>query len=75
MEDRRKNARTRGALIVLFGLVLVGIGASLHFGSLDLGSLTKSGNSEPVGSGWYYVPLGLGVLMILGGLLLAALNR
>ena len=77
MADTKRASRSRAAFLVLLGFVLIGIGASVYYGSLDLGSLTKtSGSEQPgVGSSWAYLPIGLGVLLIVGGIVRGVLDR
>jgi hypothetical protein len=70
-----KGGGVRGGFLALAGFVCVGIGASLYYGELGFGSLTKSGASGQSGSAWAYLPVGFGVLLIIAGLVLTVLDR
>ena len=65
----------RGGFLVIAGFICLGIGASLYYGELGFGSLTKSGTAHQSGSPWAYIPLGLGVVLMVAGLILAVLDR
>jgi hypothetical protein len=62
---------------VLLGFVLIGIGASVYYGSLDLGSLTKATGTQQPGRGGSIalVPVGLGVLLMVVGVALGVVDR
>jgi hypothetical protein len=74
MADRSGDP-VRGGFLVVAGFICVGIGASLYYGELGFGSLTKSGTTHQTGSAWAYLPLGLGVVLMIVGLALAVLDR
>jgi hypothetical protein len=74
MADRPGDA-VRGGFLVVAGFVCVGIGASLYYGELGFGSLTKSGTAHQTGSAWGYLPLGLGVVLMIVGLAIVVLDR
>lgn len=65
----------RGGFLVIAGFISVGIGASLYYGELGLGSLTKNSAAQQPGSAWGYVPIGLGVVLMVAGLVVAILDR
>jgi len=74
MADKTGGA-VRGGFLVIVGFICVGIGASLFYGELGFGSLTKSGTAQQSGSAWAYLPFGLGVVLLVAGLVLAVLDR
>lgn len=71
----QKAGPARGAFVVFLGFISLGIGGALYYGDLDLGSLTKNGVTQPMGNGWAYLPVGLGVILIIAGIALAAGGR
>ena len=71
----KTGSAVRGGFIVIAGFICVGIGASLYYGELGFGSLTKSGTAQQSGNAWAYLPLGLGVVLMAAGLVLAVLDR
>jgi hypothetical protein len=71
----RPGGNVRGGFLVIAGFVCVGIGASLYYGELGFGSLTKSGAAHQSGSAWGYLPIGLGVVLMVAGLVVAILDR
>ncbi len=71
----KKGGGVRGGFLVIVGLISVGIGASLYYGELGFGSLTKSGAAQQNGTVWGYVPIGLGAALMVAGLVLAILDR
>jgi len=73
--EGRGGGRVRGIFLLLVGFVFVGIGASLYYGALDLGSLTKNGATQQTGSPLAFLPAGLGVVLIAAGISLAILDR
>ncbi len=76
MAGAKGNSRARAIFLMLLGLILIGLGASLYTGSLDLGSLTKTASgSQQTGSPWAYVPVGFGALIIVVGAVLAVRDR
>jgi hypothetical protein len=74
MADKSGSA-VRGGFLVIAGFISLGIGASLYYGELGFGSLTKSGAVQQSGSAWAYLPIGLGVVLMVSGLVLAILDR
>jgi hypothetical protein len=69
-----KQSAVRGGFLVILGFVFVGIGASLYYGELGVGSLTKSGvgqQSNPLA----FLPIGLGVILMIAGFALAVVDR
>jgi hypothetical protein len=64
----------RGLALVLLGFIILGIGASLLFGDADLGSLTRGSNGS-AGNVFGYVPMALGVVLIIVGLVLLVIDR
>jgi len=46
-----------------------------YYGELGFGSLTKSGAVQQSGSAWAYLPIGLGVVLMVSGFVLAILDR
>jgi len=74
MADTAGSA-VRGGFLVIAGFICLGIGASLYYGEMGFGSLTKSGTVHQSGSAWAYIPLGLGVALMVAGLILAVLDR
>jgi len=70
-----KGGGVRGGFLVIVGFIFLGIGASLYYGELGFGSLTKSGAVQQSGSAWAYLPIGLGVVMMASGFALAILDR
>src|SRR5579863_296025 len=71
----KTGGAVRGGFLVIVGFIFLGIGASLYYGELGFGSLTKSGATHQSGSAWAYLPLGLGVALMVAGLVLAVLDR
>jgi hypothetical protein len=74
MADNRGGG-VRGGFLVIVGFIVLGIGASLYYGELGFGSLTKSGAVQQSGSAWAYLPIGLGVVLMVSGFVLAILDR
>jgi len=74
MADKTGGA-VRGGFLVIVGFIFLGLGASLYYGELNFGSLTKSGAAQQSGSPWAYLPLALGVVLMVVGLILAVLDR
>jgi hypothetical protein len=71
----KKGDGVRGGFLVIAGFILLGIGASLYYGELGFGSLTKTTAVQQSGSAWAYLPIGLGVVLMISGLVLAILDR
>jgi hypothetical protein len=71
----RKGGGVRGGFLVIAGFISIGIGASLYYGELGFGSLTKSSTAQQSGNTWAYLPVGLGVVLMIAGLVLAILDR
>jgi hypothetical protein len=71
----KKSGGVRGGFLVIVGLISIGIGASLYYGELGFGSLTKSGAAQQSGTVWGFIPVGLGVALMVAGLVLAILDR
>jgi|GEM_PF-6568550 len=71
----KTGGAVRGGFLVIVGFICLGIGASLYYGELGFGSLTKSGAVQQSGSAWAYLPLELGVVLMVAGLVLAVLDR
>lgn len=72
----KKGGGVRGGFLVIAGFISLGIGASLYYGELGFGSLTKSsGAVQQSGNPWAYLPIGLGVVLMVSGLALAILDR
>jgi len=71
----KKGGGVRGGFLVIVGFISLGIGASVYYGELGFGSLTKSGAVQQSGSAWGYVPIGLGIALMVSGLALAILDR
>lgn len=68
-----KKGAVRGGFLIILGFVSVGIGASLYYGELGLGSLTNSNvghQSNPLA----FLPIALGVLLMIAGLALAIVD-
>ena len=65
----------RGGFLVMAGFISIGIGASLYYGELGVGSLTKSNSVQQSGNAWAYLPVGFGILLIIAGLALVILSR
>ena len=61
--------------MIILGFVFVGIGASIYYGELGLGSLTKSGTVQQSGDAWGYLPVGLGVALMVLGFLITVLDH
>lgn len=72
---RKTDGTVRGGFLVIVGFICLGIGASLYYGELGLGSLTKSGTVYHSGNAWAYLPLGIGAALMAAGLGLAVLDR
>lgn len=70
-----KDGGVKGVFLVLVGFVVIGIGAALYFGDLDFGSLTKNNLTQPVGNSLASIPVGLGALLIIIGLVVAVGER
>jgi hypothetical protein len=64
----------RGLALVLLGFIFLGIGGSVLYGDADLGSLTRGSNGS-VGNVFGYVPMALGVVLIVVGLVLLVIDR
>jgi hypothetical protein len=65
----------RGLALVLLGFIFLGIGGSLLYGDADLGrSLTRS-SSGTAGSVFGYVPIALGVVLMIVGIVLLIIDR
>lgn len=75
MAMAQKPGRVRGVFLALVGLILLGIGGALYFGDLDMGSVTRNGTVQPVGNGWAFLPVGLGVTLVVVGIAVAVLDR
>jgi uncharacterized membrane protein YecN with MAPEG domain len=71
----KNGGGVRGGFLVIAGFISLGIGASLYYGELGFGSLTKSGAVQQSGNAWAYLPIGLGVVLMVSGLALAILDR
>ena len=71
----KPGGSVRGGFLVILGFICVGIGASLYYGELGFGSLTKNGAAQQSGSSWGYLPVGLGVVLMIAGLVIAVLDR
>jgi hypothetical protein len=71
----KNGGNVRGGFLVIAGFIFLGIGASVYYGELGFGSLTKSGAAHESGSAWGYLPIGLGVSLMVVGLVLAILDR
>jgi hypothetical protein len=72
----KKGGGVRGGFLVMVGFISLGIGASMYYGELGFGSLTKGSSAvQQSGSPWAYLPIGLGVLLMISGLVLAILDR
>jgi hypothetical protein len=72
----KQGGGVRGGFLVIAGFISLGIGASLYYGELGFGSLTKSsGAAQQSGSPWAYLPIGFGVVLMISGLVLAILDR
>lgn len=71
----KPGGSVRGGFLVILGFICVGIGASLYYGELGFGSLTKSGAAQQPGNAWAYLPIGLGAVLVIAGLVLAMLDR
>jgi hypothetical protein len=69
-----KAGRVRGLFLILLGFIVLGLGASMYYGALDLGSLTQSG-TPTAGSALAIVPEVLGAVLIVGGLVISILDR
>lgn len=74
MADKNSGG-VRGGFLVIAGFISIGIGASLYYGELGVGSLTKSNSVQQPGNAWAYLPLGFGVLLMIVGLALVILDR
>ena len=75
MADKKGGGGVRGGFLVIVGFIFLGIGASLYYGELGFGSLTKSSAAQQSGSPWAYFPIGLGVVLMVSGIVLAILDR
>ena len=71
----KSGGGVRGGFLVIAGFISLGIGASLYYGEMGFGSLTKSSGAAQSGSPWAYIPIGLGVVLMISGLVLAILDR
>jgi len=71
----KKGGGVRGGFLVIAGFISIGIGASLYYGELGLGSLTKNSATQQSGTELGYLPIGLGVLLMIAGFVLAILDR
>ena len=69
------RGRVRGAFLALLGFVVIGLGGSLYYGDLDFGSLTKSSSTMPVGSTWAFLPIGIGVALVVVGIVVLVYDR
>jgi hypothetical protein len=65
----------RGLALVLLGFVFLGIGGSFLYGDADLGSLTRTGSSASSGNAFGYIPIALGIVLIIVGLVLLVIDR
>ncbi|HVB96064.1 MAG TPA: hypothetical protein VND41_05635 [Nitrososphaerales archaeon] len=71
----KKSGGVRGGFLVIAGFIAIGIGGSLYYGELGFGSMTKSSATQQSGSAWAFLPVGLGIALMIAGLVLAALDR
>jgi hypothetical protein len=71
----KKGGRVRGGFLVITGFISIGIGASIYYGELGVGSLTKNNNVQHTGSTWAYLPVGFGIVLLVAGLALAIVDR
>jgi hypothetical protein len=69
-----KKGGVRGLFLTILGLVFIGIGASLYYGELGVGSLTKNDVAQP-GDAWAFLPIGLGVVLMIAGFAFAIFDR
>lgn len=70
-----KTGGARGGFLVIAGFISIGIGASLYYGELGVGSLTKSNTVQQSGNAWAYLPIGFGILLMVAGLALVIIDR
>lgn len=71
----KKVSSVRGGFLVILGFISIGIGASIYYGEFGGASLTKSNNVQHFGNTWAYLPVGLGIAMMIAGLALAIIDR
>lgn len=71
----KTGGSVRGGFLVIVGFICLGIGASLYYGELGFGSLTKNNAAHQSGSAWASLPIGIGVALIIAGFVLVMLDR
>jgi hypothetical protein len=71
----KKGSGVRGLFLTILGLIFIGVGASLYYGELGVGSLTKNGVAQQPGDASAYLPIGLGVVLMIAGVVLAIFDR
>ncbi len=71
----KKEGGVRSIFLIIAGLIFIGIGASLYYGELGFGSLTKNSVAQQSADPWAYIPVGLGATLMTVGLVLAILDR
>jgi NADH:ubiquinone oxidoreductase subunit 2 (subunit N) len=71
----RKDGGVRGLFLIILGLISIGIGASLYYGELGVGSLTNNSAGQQSANPLGYLPIGLGAVLIVAGFAFAVSNR
>ena len=71
----KNSVGARSVFLVIVGFILIGIGASLYYGELGFGSLTKSNAAQQSGNALAYIPVGFGVVLMIVGLVSAINDR
>lgn len=71
----KKGGGFRSVFLIIVGFICIGIGASLYYGELGIGSLTNHGVRQQLGNPLAYLPIGLGVFLMIAGFVLAMLDR
>jgi len=71
----KKSGGVRGGFLIIVGFIVVGVGASLYYGELGFGSLTNHNVGQQTGNTLAYLPIGLGVILMIAGFALAIADR
>jgi hypothetical protein len=71
----KKASGVRAVFLIIFGFIFIGIGASLYYGELGFGSLTNHGVGQQSANPSAYLPIGLGVVLMVAGFVLAIFDR
>jgi len=71
----KKASGVRAVFLIIFGFIFIGIGASLFYGELGFGTLTNHTVGQQSGNTLAYLPIGLGVVLMIAGFVLAIFDR